>query len=134
MALPLPWLDLQPAWRAHRRSRGYDPAERLARSYARRHGLPVAELLDRHGGPQAGRTAHERAALRFEARPPRGSEVVLLVDDVVTTGITMSRAAVALREVGVGAVIGVCFARRELNAASAMNSIRESGVFPGGAV
>lgn len=120
--------------RVHRRARGYDPAERLARSYARRHGLPVAELLERQGGPQAGRTAQERATLRFDARSPRGAEVVLLVDDVVTTGVTMSRAAVALRDVGVGAVIGVCFARRELNAASALNPIRESGAPRGGAV
>jgi predicted amidophosphoribosyltransferase len=120
--------------REHRRARGYDPAERMARSYARRHGLPVAELLERQGGPQAGRTAQERAALRFDARPPRGAEVVLLVDDVVTTGVTMSRAAVALRAAGVESVIGVCFARRELNVASAMNGIRESGAARGGAV
>ena len=99
--------------RAHRRARGYDPAERLARSYARRHGLGVAELLERHGGPQAGRTADERSLLRFVARSPRGAEVVFVVDDVVTTGVTMSRAAGALRDTGVQVVIGVCFARRE---------------------
>lgn len=120
--------------RAHRRARGYDPAERLARSYARRHGLRVAELLERHGGPQAGRTAQERALLRFVARAPRGAEVVFLVDDVVTTGVTMSRAAVALRDAGVPAVIGVCFARRELRGASEVNGTRESGILPGGAV
>lgn len=99
--------------RAHRSARGYDPAERLARSYARRHGLGATELLERHGGPQAGRTADERALLRFVARSPRGADVVFVVDDVVTTGVTMSRAAGALRDTGVQVVIGVCFAVRE---------------------
>ena len=118
----------------HRRSRGYDPAERLARSYARHHGLRVTGLLERHGGPQAGRTAGERALLRFAAVAPRGAEVVVVVDDVVTTGVTMSRAAAALRDAGVPVVIGVCFARRELCGASGMNVVADSGVPPGGAV
>lgn len=119
---------------AHRRSRGYDPAERLARSYARLHGLRVAELLERRGGPQAGRTARERALLRFDAVAPRGADVVVVVDDVVTTGITMSRAAGALRDAGVAVVIGVCFARRELRGASGLNIGGENGVARGGAV
>lgn len=120
--------------RDHRRARGYDPAERLARSYARRHGLRVAEVLERHGGPQAGRSAQERALLRFHAVAPRRAEVVFLVDDVVTTGVTMSRAAVALRDAGVAVVIGVCFARRELRGGSEVNAMPESGVPRGGAV
>ncbi len=120
--------------RAHRRTRGYDPAERLARSYARRHGLRVADLLERRGGPQEGRTAQERSRLRFSAVAPRRAEVVFLVDDVVTTGVTMSRAAAALREVGVSVVVGVCFARRELRGASGLDVLPESGVSPGGAV
>ena len=118
----------------HRRSRGYDPAERLARSYARHHGLRVVELLKRRGGPQAGRTAQERAMLRFDAVAPRGAEVVVVVDDVVTTGVTMSRAAAALRDTGVPLVIGVCFARRELCGRSGMNVAQESGDLPGRAV
>ncbi len=103
---------------AHRRRRGYDPAERIARSYGRRHRIRVVDMLQRCGGPQEGQSAADRATLRFLANP-RGSAgavrgTVLVVDDVVTTGATMTQAARALRSVGVSSVIGVCFARREL--------------------
>lgn len=121
-ALPEPPMSAGgPAWvvtwatgsRAHRRRRGYDPAERLARAYGRERNLTVAGLLVRNGGPQEGRSAEQRASLGFVAsrRAPRH---VIVVDDVVTTGITMSRAATALRAAGAETVIGVCFARREL--------------------
>ena len=142
-SLPAPGLDARatsclvtwaPGSRAHRRTRGYDPAERLARSYARHHGLRVADVLERHGGPQAGRSAAERAQVRFVVRAPQGAALVFLVDDVVTTGATMSRAAAVLRDAGVPAVIGVCFARRELRGGSEVNRSQESGVSRGGAV
>lgn len=98
----------------HRRKRGYDPAERLARRYAHLHGLRCSGLLRRVGGPQEGRTAAERAALSFRARRsllPPGQRAVLLVDDVVTTGSSMSRAAQALRRAGADVVVGVAFAQ-----------------------
>jgi predicted amidophosphoribosyltransferase len=45
-----------------------------------------------------------------KAAPPR----VWLVDDVVTTGSTLSEAAHALRRAGAREVVGVCLAHRPL--------------------
>jgi predicted amidophosphoribosyltransferase len=97
---------------AHRRQRGFDPAERLARRYAKRHGLVAVDVLIRHGEAQEGRSAAERATLRFVARRPVEGASVLLIDDVVTTGASLRAAAVALREAGAVEVGAVAFARR----------------------
>jgi predicted amidophosphoribosyltransferase len=96
----------------HRRRRGYDPAERLARRYARRHRLVAADLLIRHGVAQEGRTAVGRSSLRFVARRPLAGLSVLVIDDVVTTGATMRAAASALLEAGAANVDGLAFARK----------------------
>lgn len=95
-----------------RRSRGYDQAELLARAVARRRGLPAASLLQRlPGPPQAGRTLLERRANpRFTARRIC-HRPVLVLDDVATTGATLSAAAAALRAVGVPEVHGLVVAR-----------------------
>ena len=101
-----------PTGSRRRRARGYDQAELLARAVARRRGLPVAGLLRRLPGPaQAGRSASDRwgnptYAARRGARGP-----VLLVDDVSTTGATLSAAATALRRAGATEVHGLVVAR-----------------------
>lgn len=95
--------------------RGHDPAERLAVALARSWRLPFRPLLVRTASPprQRGRSARERArnvAGGFAARgaaPPS----VLLVDDVYTTGSTLSAAAAALRERGASTVLALTFAR-----------------------
>ncbi len=96
----------------HRRRRGYDPAERLARRYARRHGLVALHVLERHGGAQEGRSAVERASLRFVANRSLSGASVLVIDDVVTTGASMGSASAALRDAGAATVVGLAFARR----------------------
>lgn len=101
-----------PTGGGRQRRRGYDQAELLARAVARRSGLPVAGLLRRLPGPaQAGRTRLERhlnprfAARRQYTRP------VLVIDDVATTGATLSAAAAALHAAGVTMVHGLVVAR-----------------------
>ena len=99
-----------PTGAGRRRDRGFDQAELLARAVARRRGLPVARLLRRLSGPpQAGRSAADRwGNPTFSARRHRGP--VLLVDDVSTTGATLSAAAAALRLAGSTEVHGLVVA------------------------
>lgn len=95
--------------------RGHHPAERLARSLARRWGVELAPLLVRHGGGErqaaltrAERLRNARDAFIAVAAAPR---TVLLVDDVYTTGATAAAGASALRRAGARRVDVVTFAR-----------------------
>lgn len=101
-----------PTTPARRRARGFDQAELLARAAARRWEVPCRPLLVRaHGAPQAGRGAGERRANpSFSARRPVPPSVVL-VDDVTTTGATLTAAARALRPAGAVTILGVVAAR-----------------------
>jgi len=94
--------------------RGHHPPARLARELGRRWGLPVRPLLERTRplGPQRGLGRRERqhnVRGAFRARGMGGR--VVLVDDVYTTGATVSAAASALRHAGASSVEVVAFAR-----------------------
>jgi predicted amidophosphoribosyltransferase len=102
-----------PTSAAHRRQRGFDPAEVLARPVARRLWRPAKGLLTRLDGPtQTGRTRAERLGdpPRFATRGVVGGRV-LLVDDVVTTGGTVASAAATLRAAGAASVVALAAAR-----------------------
>ena len=95
--------------------RGHHPPARLARELGRRWELPVRAMLDRTRPlrPQRGLSRDERrrnvrAACRSNAAV-RGP--VILVDDVDTTGATVSAAAGALRGAGASSIDVVTFAR-----------------------
>lgn len=108
-------------WR--RLTRGFNQADRLARSL----GLPVLRALSRQhwtasqaGLPAASRRDNVRAAFAIAAGLPAGRASlhdrlsgarVLLVDDVVTTGATLSACAQALRTAGVRDVRAATIAR-----------------------
>ena len=96
-------------------TRGHNPAERLAARARRRWQLPVVPLLARAPGvrPQRGLPlAERRRNVRgvFQATGPAPRELVL-VDDVYTSGATVSAAASALRKAGARRVEVVTFAR-----------------------
>ena len=98
-----------------RRARGFNQAERLTRALGRRTGLPVADCLVRPGvgRRQVGRgrgdrLAGPRGAIKAGGRVPARA---VLVDDVVTTGATLSACAAALRAAGATDVEAFAFAR-----------------------
>ena len=101
-----------PTSRARRRERGFDPAEILARAVARRLRARRVGLLDRGlGPPQTGLdAAARRRGPRFDPRQTV-PQVVLLVDDIATTGATLTAAATALRRGGARVVVGLTAAR-----------------------
>jgi predicted amidophosphoribosyltransferase len=103
-----------PTARLRSLTRGFDPANEVAAALAALSGLPLAPCLARSGG---GRQVGRRRAERI-GHPPlihvRGPvpPSVLLVDDVLTTGATLSAAARALRGAGAIRVVAITFTRR----------------------
>lgn len=96
------------------RSRGFDPAGELAAALAAKLGADLAPCLARRGlGHQVGHGRAERIS-----RPPRIESIaeaprsVLLVDDVLTTGATLTSCAMALRGAGAKRVVALTFTRR----------------------
>lgn len=129
------WVPAEPTNRAER---GFDQGELLARATTdaalRRAGsrVAVAALLRREpapataavrpspphgegrsrpdGGGQTGRTRAERLAGPVLVPAGPAPTRVVVVDDVTTTGASLSRAAAALRGAGAQAVFGLCVA------------------------
>lgn len=89
-----------------RSRRGFDQAELVAREVARRLRLPCRRLLIRENAlAQTGLDRERRLDNpRYRSRRLK-SAVVLLVDDVVTTGATLRAAATALRQGGASDVV-----------------------------
>jgi ComF family protein len=102
------------------RERGFDQAQDLARAAARRLGLPAVGALERvastramHALGREARASNVGGAFRVRprARPEVAGRWMVLVDDVMTTGATLSGCAAALLEAGAVAVSAVTVAR-----------------------
>lgn len=106
--VPVPTAPLRTALR------GFDPATEIASALAQRTGLSLQPCLSRRGG---GRQVGKRRAQRI-GHPPliqaRGQvpRSALLIDDVLTTGATLSSCARALRQAGSVRVAAITFSRR----------------------
>lgn len=102
------------------RKRGYDQAQLLAEKVGKELGLPVARTLEKEHRPAQsglGGEAQRRANVlgaytAVNAEAFRGKRV-LLIDDVTTTGSTLSECAKTLRLAGVEAVVCTTLAKAE---------------------
>lgn len=100
------------------RKRGYDQAELLAREIGARLEVPVLPTLEKAERPaQSGLDSPEERKVNLlgaytALKPERfQGKIILLVDDIVTTGATLSECAGTLRAAGAGAVVCVTLAR-----------------------
>ena len=123
-----------PASAKNRRKRGYDQAEMLAKAVAREIGLPCRRLLKRNrdlaqgdrdfkgrlqgptlapvGSLHAGNCATSNLPANNKTRSPNIPQSVLIVDDVVTTGSSLRRAAETLRQAGIPRIGAIAAASR----------------------
>lgn len=103
----------------HRMDRGYNPSALLAKRLAKRLKKPhYTSVLARKGHPkrQAGlneEARRENVKDTFKVRNAAliQDKIVLLIDDVMTTGATLSEAAKTLKEAGACVVLTLTLAR-----------------------
>ena len=106
-----------PISRKRLRRRGYDQDRLLAEEIARLLNIPCERMLEkiRHNAPQSGKKGIEERRENvqgvYRSTAPCFGEQILLVDDIVTTGSTLSAAAEVLKQAGAEKVIGLTLAR-----------------------
>ena len=109
------WVPLS---KQHRKKRGYDQAELLARRVGELAGLPVLDALEKIRDTEtqsriekpSERRANVLGAYRVKAGVELSGRRVVLVDDVVTSGATLAECASCLRMAGAEQVVGLTFA------------------------
>lgn len=103
------------------RKRGYDQSRLIALSVAKALGKPAVKTLDKHTDIPAQSSISDPARRRanvmdvYAAVEPENfkGKRVLLIDDIITTGATMSECARTLLMAGAERVIGACIARAD---------------------
>ena len=107
-----------PLHRRRHRARGYNQSALLARELSKLTALPQANnLLTRFKDAPPQVEAASRSLRRtnvdrsFQAASDVSGLKVLLIDDVITTGTTMSACAAALKAAGAASVWGMALAR-----------------------
>ncbi len=117
-----------PTSAVRRRERGFDQARLLARAVARRLHRPCRALLKRSPGPpQTGRPKRDRVNGPNFTATRKAPKRVLLIDDVITTGATVSAAARALRSAGASEIRAAAAARTPLKATEALSDAAGDG-------
>lgn len=112
----LPQADLivgVPISAKRRKERGYDQVELLAKAVSRELGVPDVHALEKHRDNRANsslesageRWANVKDVYRVTDPGQIAGRRVLLLDDVITTGATMSECARTLREAGAADVM-----------------------------
>lgn len=97
------------------RSRGFDQSFMVAREFAKKRGLAFETLLVRYG--KSRQVGAERAVRQkqvagaYRSKRQLNNEKVLLIDDIVTTGATLSEAARTLKQSGASKIDGLVFAQ-----------------------
>lgn len=112
------WVPLS---RRRLRERGYDQARLLAEEIARGRGIPCERLLEKRRdtpaqsglGGREERKANAAGAYRACDAEKLRDRRVLLVDDIVTTGETLSECARVLKEAGAAGVTAITVARKK---------------------
>jgi ComF family protein len=102
-------------WR-RKASRGFNQASEIAKPLARKLNVPVLRCVRRHKATsfQSGLGATERAKnlrFAFQVKESLSYKHVLLVDDIITTGATLTELARILRASGIEAVSALTIAR-----------------------
>jgi len=114
------WIVPAPTAGMRARTRGWDQAKLITKSLAKSKKLPYRSLLVRTSSfDQIGSTKKERseASKRFFEGHRKAlikDSIIILVDDVITTGSTLNSAAEVLKSAGAKEVHGLVFARQGL--------------------
>ncbi len=106
-----------PMTKSRERERGYNQAQKLAESLSEKIGLPCMKLLtkNRNNLVQHSLNAKERkknviGVYDFSSENYIKDRTIVLVDDIITTGATISECAKVLYESGAKEVFGICAA------------------------
>lgn len=112
------WCTAIPAYISKKNTRGYNQAELLAKNFVKHMNIQYCDLLKRTKDtkPQITLSKQERKenmvdAFEFKGKTELTGKVILLVDDVLTTGSTLFYAAKILKKNGAKKVFGVTLAR-----------------------
>ena len=108
-----------PLHKRRERERGYNQSEFLARELGKRVGMPVETRVlrrIRNAPPQVSMKSDEERRRNIEGAFECASQIdarrVLLIDDVVTTGSTLSACGIALKAAGARSVWGLALTRQ----------------------
>lgn len=100
-----------PRMKKNRLFYGYDQSRIMAKSLAKRYGIPFVDILKRDGGnvqkllSRSGRIKNIKQSIRLTGVPEEKYKRLLLIDDIYTSGATITACAELLREQAARSVI-----------------------------